>query len=75
MCCKITELKHPDMIAFGLSKVNGSWAYYRESNVYKPSDVSWTTEPKTDGDCAAITMAEVPAVTYPCTEARRVICE
>jgi hypothetical protein len=67
------------MIAFGVIKINGNWMWSRSFNPFDKIVLGWISTPTTDGDCAGFSgntsFIKNVAVTFPCTEVKRVICE
>lgn len=74
----LTDLEHPDIVTIALKKIGGNWTWTRSGRLDNKL-VGWLSTPTTDNDCAGISgyanLSTLAAVTFPCTEVKRVVCE
>jgi hypothetical protein len=60
-------------------KIDGKWTWSRTYNPFNYPALGWVSAPTTVGDCAGFSgkanLINIAAVTFPCTEVKRVVCE
>jgi len=67
-------LGNPAIIGFGLQIQSGSWEWVRGGS-FKNKDVGWSQNPTTAGDCGGLSPGKTAAITLPCTQPQRYMCE
>ncbi|XP_059476497.1 uncharacterized protein LOC132197301 [Neocloeon triangulifer] len=67
-------LRYPDIIAFGARKINGVWKWPVSKKQVDIKVFNWKAAPTTPGDCAGFDVNRDYAVTFNCSEPRRIFC-
>jgi hypothetical protein len=68
-------LGHPNVVALGIRMIDGKWKWARPTNLFSLAVLQLLREPDNGEDCMGISPNQLSAVTYPCTEAKQVMCE